>query len=300
MKTLATILLLVTTSLGSAWAQDTAPAAAEAKKPFVTTTGYPLDTCIVSDEELDDSAKTFTVDGNTFMTCCKKCQAKVEKDPATYAAKKEAAIVKAQAANYPLEVCAVSGKPLGSMGEPISLVVDNTLIKLCCKGCVKKATANKTDITAKIQTAAFAKQSANYATKTCPVSKHELDADAVSVMHGDTLVKLCCEDCMAKFKATPNAFVAKVTEATKAKGAEAAGHEGHGKEGKKGDEPSAPGGCCCSAAPGAAKPATSECCETGAKAEGKKDTGCCEAGAKPEAAKPEAKKPDAAPAKKVN
>ncbi len=281
MKILATLFLFAATCTSSLWAQETAPAATPTvKKPYVTSTAYPLDTCIVSDEELDDSAKTFTVDGKTFMTCCKKCQGKVEKDPATFAAKKDAAVIKAQGTNYPLDVCAVSGKPLGSMGEPLSLVLDNTLVKLCCKGCVKKATANKTEITAKIQDAAFAKQAAAYVATTCPVSKHELDADAVSVMHGNTLVKLCCEDCMTKFKATPNAFAAKVTEA---KGE--AKTKGEAKEGKKDGEPSATGGCCCS--DGGAKKA-----EAGAE--------CCEAGAKPETTKGAEKKPEPAPAKKVN
>ena len=285
MKILATLFLFAATSTSSLCAQEAVPAAATTvKKPYVTSTAYPLDTCIVSDEELDDSAKTFTVDGKTFMTCCKKCQGKVEKDPATFAAKKDAAVIKAQGANYPLDVCAVSGKPLGSMGEPLSLVLDNTLVKLCCKGCVKKATANKTDIAAKIQDAAFAKQTAAYTAKTCPVSKHELDADAVSVMHGNTLVKLCCEDCMTKFKATPNAFAAKVAE-TKAKGEGEAKATGEAKEGKKDGEPTATGGCCC--ADGAAKKA-----DAGAE--------CCETGAKPEAAKGAEKKSEPAPAKKVN
>ena len=71
---------------------DAKPAkAAFVQKPEL----YPLDTCIVSGEKLDDKAVTFTAGGNTFKTCCEKCQAKVEKDVATYQKKLEAATVAA-------------------------------------------------------------------------------------------------------------------------------------------------------------------------------------------------------------
>ncbi len=37
---------------------------------------------------------------------------------------------------YPLDVCVVSGKPLGSMGEPFSFVHEGQEIKLCCEPCL--------------------------------------------------------------------------------------------------------------------------------------------------------------------
>ncbi len=36
---------------------------------------------------------------------------------------------------YPLEVCIVSGEPLGSMGEPIVIVHEGQEIKFCCDAC---------------------------------------------------------------------------------------------------------------------------------------------------------------------
>jgi hypothetical protein len=39
---------------------------------------------------------------------------------------------------YPLNVCAVSGEPLGSMGDPIVHVKDGREVKFCCGGCTKK------------------------------------------------------------------------------------------------------------------------------------------------------------------
>ena len=42
-----------------------------------------------------------------------------------------------QIAAYPLENCAVSGEPLGSMGAPIDYFASGTLVRLCCKNCIE-------------------------------------------------------------------------------------------------------------------------------------------------------------------
>ena len=42
-----------------------------------------------------------------------------------------------QIAAYPLETCAVSGEPLGSMGAPIDYFANGTLVRLCCKNCIE-------------------------------------------------------------------------------------------------------------------------------------------------------------------
>lgn len=39
---------------------------------------------------------------------------------------------------YPLDVCLVSGKPLGSMGEPHVIVHEGREIKFCCDHCEPK------------------------------------------------------------------------------------------------------------------------------------------------------------------
>jgi len=54
---------------------------------------YPLKTCIVSGEALDDMGKpfVFTYEGEEVQLCCKNCQAKFDKDPAAYMKKIEAA-----------------------------------------------------------------------------------------------------------------------------------------------------------------------------------------------------------------
>jgi hypothetical protein len=301
MKQLVSVFLCLLGLNAAALAQDPAKPAGETKPAarFATTDGYPADTCFVSGETLDGSAKTFTVDGHTFKTCCNKCKAKIEKDAKTFIAKKEEAVTKAQSATYALTTCPISGKALND--KAVSVVADNTLVKLCCEKCKDKLMADTASAIAKVQGAAFDKQAAHYTAKTCPASGHELDAKAVSVMHGTTLVKLCCSDCMEKFTANANAMAAKVATKADAASPTKTNSKTEGKtEGKtetKGDKKSgqeqplaaavagdgAAAACC---KDGDKAKAGGSCCESGAaKADGKKE--CCE-GAKAEA-KTEAK-----------
>lgn len=77
-------------------AQDTKPAKA------VKAKAYPLDTCIVSGEKLDNSpdAKmkpyTFTYEGQEVKLCCKSCEKDFKKEPAKYMAKLKEEAAKAK------------------------------------------------------------------------------------------------------------------------------------------------------------------------------------------------------------
>lgn len=46
--------------------------------------------------------------------------------------------------------CAVAGKPLGSMGPPIKLIIKDQAVFLCCKGCENKAKSNPDKTLAKV------------------------------------------------------------------------------------------------------------------------------------------------------
>lgn len=47
--------------------------------------------------------------------------------------------------------CAVTAQPLGSMGPPIKLVVNEQPVFVCCKGCEKKAKSNPDKTLAKVE-----------------------------------------------------------------------------------------------------------------------------------------------------
>ncbi len=119
---------------------------------------YPLTTCVVSGEPLVDedgkpSYEEAVLGNRLIRACCETCVAKVRKDPAGYIAKLDQAVHAEQSAEYPLETCAVSGEKLGSMGEPVNVVLANRLVRLCCKSCVTKAAESAPAIIAKVDEA---------------------------------------------------------------------------------------------------------------------------------------------------
>jgi hypothetical protein len=93
--------------------------------------------CANTGEKLGDNVVAFVAGNRLMKTCCNNCKATVEGDPAKASEKLDAAVKEKQAADYPLETCVVSGEKLGSMGDPIEVVVGNRLVKLCCAGCEK-------------------------------------------------------------------------------------------------------------------------------------------------------------------
>ncbi len=70
------------------------------------------------------------------------------------AAEREAAFAKLSSEDRNLAeeqgFCAVTSEPLGSMGPPLKLLVNDTAVFVCCKGCEKKALANPDKTLAKV------------------------------------------------------------------------------------------------------------------------------------------------------
>ena len=57
----------------------------------------------------------------------------------------------AAAKPYPLKTCVMSGEELGSMGDPIVLIVGDQQIKLCCDGCIEDLKADPAKALAKLK-----------------------------------------------------------------------------------------------------------------------------------------------------
>ncbi len=110
-------------------------AIAKQQMPF-----YPLETCVVTGEPLaidgEDIAINHIYKNRLVRLCCKGCVRDFEAGPAKFLAALDEAVVKSQRAEYPLEDCAyLDGSKLGSMGDPVEIVVANRLVKFCCAGC---------------------------------------------------------------------------------------------------------------------------------------------------------------------
>lgn len=96
---------------------------------------YPVDTCVVSNEPLGNKPVDFVYRNRLVRLCCKGCRGDFLKDPDTYLKKLDEAVIAKQAKDYPIATCPVSKQTLGSMGEPIDVVIANRLVRLCCAGC---------------------------------------------------------------------------------------------------------------------------------------------------------------------
>lgn len=107
---------------------------------------YPTEVCLVSGEPLvedgEDIANNVIYGNRLVRLCCKMCEKEFKADPAKYIAKLDKAAADAQREDYPMDTCAVAGGKLGSMGEPVEMVVAGRLIRLCCGGCTSKVEAD--------------------------------------------------------------------------------------------------------------------------------------------------------------
>jgi len=131
---------------------------------------YPLDTCVVSGEELDEDAITVVVNNRLIRTCCKKCARKVKSSPEKFLAKIDQAIIAQQSKKYPLQTCPISGEELGGMGKPVDMVIGNRLVRLCCKSCKKKVLKDPAKVLAQVE-AAWKKSGDGKAGKSAPTTR---------------------------------------------------------------------------------------------------------------------------------
>ena len=113
---------------------------------------YPIEGCLVmTDEKIDDSAKTVVYQNRVYKLCCKKCVARFTKDPAKYAKEYDAAVIAKQKPTYKATTCPISGKPLGE--GAVDVVVNGRLVRACCNGCVGPIKADPKAAFAKIDAA---------------------------------------------------------------------------------------------------------------------------------------------------
>lgn len=117
-------------------------------------TAYPLDTCPVSLEPLpEEGYQTLAVGDRELRFCCASCKLVAEKDPAQALMEFEQAVKDDQRADYPLDTCVVSGMALDSMGGPQELLAGNTLVRVCCGGCIGAVQSDPSTYVAKIDAA---------------------------------------------------------------------------------------------------------------------------------------------------
>jgi hypothetical protein len=112
------------------------------------------------------------------------------------------------------KICPVSGKPLGSMGQPVAVDINGGVIYVCCAGCADAVKANPakyatgrpqiTVTTATAADAALIKKQAK-----CPVMDEPLGSmgQPIKVLVGDKPIFLCCKGCIKKIQAEPQKYL---------------------------------------------------------------------------------------------
>jgi len=126
---------------------------------------YPFAVCIImTDEKLAAPGTPEAVDvrevvvGNQLVRlCCASCERKVRRNPTSALAKVQRAAVEAQAKDYPLKACPISGRPLPA--EPVDTLLAGRLVRLCCKECQAKAEQDVAATLAKLDAARATKPS---------------------------------------------------------------------------------------------------------------------------------------------
>ena len=173
---------------------------------------YPLSTCPISDEELDEGAVNVVAEGRLVRVCCKRCAAKVKESPAEAIAAVDAGVIADQGPRYPIGTCPVSGEELGE--GAVDVVVGTKLVRTCCKRCAAKVKSDSTEAMAAVDAGWIEAGKKGYAVEVCPVSGEKLGSmgEPVDVLYGTRLVRLCCKGCVKKVRTDGAAVVAKLDE----------------------------------------------------------------------------------------
>lgn len=106
------------------------------------------------------------------------------------------------------KICPVSGKKLGSMGDPVKVKLGDEISFLCCKGCLGKA--------AKSEHWNVIQKNLAAAQKTCPIMNKPVDATMKSTVVNNQRIFVCCPPCIEKIKKDSDSAIAKVNSNYKA------------------------------------------------------------------------------------
>ena len=122
-------------------------------------------------------------------------------------------VIGKQLPSYPLTKCPVSHEELGGMGPALDVVHEGRLVRLCCKGCVKEFKKDPAATLKAIDEAVIAAQKPTFPTMKCVISGEDIGADAIELVYGTRLVRLCCKGCKKGFEKDPAAAMAKIDAA---------------------------------------------------------------------------------------
>jgi YHS domain-containing protein len=178
---------------------------------------YPLDHCIVSGQAFDSKGEPVVrvYDGREVRFCCEGCIKEFEANKDKYLQKADQEIIEQQKARYPMTKCV--DMPEDDIDAKYDFVLNNRLVRICCKDCKKEITAEPDKYLPKLDAAVVEKQKPTYPLDTCVVSDDKLGSkgEPVEYITGNRLVRLCSKDCQAAFEKDPQKYLKKLDAAEK-------------------------------------------------------------------------------------
>jgi YHS domain-containing protein len=119
---------------------------------------YPLKTCVVETADVlpagaHGEAVNVVYKNRLVRLCCKGCVKPFMEAPGPSIELLNAAVITQQKDAYPLTTCVVDNLKLGERGPTVEYVMGDTLVRLCCTGCVDEFKRNPTVYVARIRMA---------------------------------------------------------------------------------------------------------------------------------------------------
>ncbi|MEW6237778.1 MAG: YHS domain-containing protein [Candidatus Omnitrophota bacterium] len=211
MKKVMSIMVLSVFCLGLslfAFASENASAKKEDKRIAVELKAMkerkPQSKCPVMAGKVDEKNSVEYM-GYLIKTCCPDCIAAVKKDPLGAIQKIRAnGEEPALAANFKTQtVCPLSGKPVN---DEAYVIKNNVMVKFCCPDCKAKFVKDWDKSLAAMLKKGEAPIILTMAQTACPLSGEAINKDS-AVEYKGKKVYFCCDDCQAKFNASPEKYL---------------------------------------------------------------------------------------------
>jgi len=192
----------------TAFASENAPAKKEDKRIEAELKAMkerkPQSKCPIMAGKLDEKSSVEYM-GYLIKTCCPDCIAAVKKDPVAAIQKIRANGEKpALAANFKSQtVCPLSGEPVK---DDVYVVKNNVLVKFCCPDCKAKFVKDWDKSLAAMLKKGQAPILLTLAQTACPLTGEAINKES-SVEYKGKKIYFCCEDCKAKFNASPEKYL---------------------------------------------------------------------------------------------
>lgn len=114
---------------------------------------------------------------------------------------------------YPLSTCPITGKELGTMGDPVLKLYEGREIRFCCPRCPEKFEKDLAANLARIDEKIIKDQGPFYPLKTSVVTGKDLPAKPYEFVYGNRLVRVGAEAEKAEFLKDPTKHLAALNKA---------------------------------------------------------------------------------------